>query len=142
MSAKPFVLEAACRSRVDPMEATRGYREGWANVRAIVLVKPLIMPQRTLLDDVKQALPEVERLQPAGMPCDIVISKGYLHSAFAKSLGGVLAAPVNREAFDPRRIAGSLKTRPKIVIEDDTGTGLCCVCSKKGALGKRPSVAG
>ena len=108
MSTKPLVLEAACRSRVTPLEVMREYREAWANVRAIVLVNPSIMPQRTLLDELKKALPEVERLQPAGVPCEILISRGYLYSAFARSLGGLLAAPVNSEAFDARRVKDAL----------------------------------
>ncbi len=67
-AALPMVTEAACRSCATPMEVMREYRETWANVRAIVVINPVVLPQRTDLGAVQRALPEVSRLQPASVP--------------------------------------------------------------------------
>ena len=135
---RPLVLEAACRSRVTPLEVMREYREAWSNVRAVVIVDPVIMPQRTELTRLVKALPELTRLQPAGVPCEILLSKGHFYGEFARGLGGVLPAPIGQETFNPGRIMQSLLQRPAVIVEDVSCGGLCCICNKKGALGRCP----
>ncbi len=44
LAALPLVTEAACRSRATPMEVMRECRETWANVRAIVVINPAVVP--------------------------------------------------------------------------------------------------
>ena len=61
------------------MEVMREYREAWSNVRAVVTINPLVMPQRTEVPLVQKAFPEMQRIQPGAVPGEILISKGYLH---------------------------------------------------------------
>ena len=138
LASLPLVVEAACRARVTSMESMREYRESWSRVRAIVVINPLVIPQRSDIDFVKKALPEASRLQPATGPREIIISKEYQHGAFARALGGMIAAPVSREIFEPSRLKGFLARRPPVLIETGDGSGLCCVSGKKGALGRCP----
>ena len=78
------------------------------------------------------------RLQPATMPREIAITKRYQHKTFAKELGAMIAAPVRNEdeTLDLQRLVTALARRPPVLIESGDGTGLCCVCSKNGALGR------
>ncbi len=91
LAALSLVTEAAARSRVTPMEVMREYRETWANMRAIAVITPVVVPQRTDLGAAQRALPEVLRLQPTSLLRKILASKGYQHGAFAKDLGGLIA---------------------------------------------------
>jgi hypothetical protein len=58
LAALPLVVEAACRTRVTPLEVMREYRETWALVRAAVAICPSVVPQRTELDMLWKAVPE------------------------------------------------------------------------------------
>jgi hypothetical protein len=75
--AIPVVTEAACSSRVTPMEVMPECRQTWANARANVLINPVVVHRRTGLGAVQRALPEVLRLQPAGAPREILASIGF-----------------------------------------------------------------
>ncbi len=54
-AALPLVTEATRRSHVVPMEVMREYRETCANVRAIVVNTPVVVPRRTGLGAVSAA---------------------------------------------------------------------------------------
>ena len=68
LAALPLVVEAACRTRVTPLEVMREYRETWAVMRGVVAICPLIMPQHTNMKMLRKAVPEALRLQPSTMP--------------------------------------------------------------------------
>ena len=140
LAALPLVVEAACRTRVTPMEVMREYRETWAVIRGVVAICPLIMPQRTSKEMLCKAVPEALRLQPSTMPREIMVSKNYQLRGFAKELGAMIAAPVRSEedVSGWGRISSALARRPPLLIEDGDGSGLCCICSKQGALGRCP----
>ncbi len=93
----PLVVEAACRTRVTPFEVMREYRETWSMVRGVVVICPLIMPQRTEIDALRKALPEIMRLQPSTMPREVMISKQYQHKPFAMEFEAMIAAPGRSE---------------------------------------------
>ena len=44
LAALPLVVEAACRTRVTPLEVMREYREAWAVVRGTVAICPSSVP--------------------------------------------------------------------------------------------------
>ncbi len=73
-----------------------------------MVINPVVVPLRTDLAAVQRALPEVLRLQPAGVPREILFSNGHQHGAFARDLGGLIAAPVNSQAFDSRGLVEAL----------------------------------
>ena len=39
------------------MEVMREYREAWSQVRAMVVVNPVVLPQRSDLEEVRAAFP-------------------------------------------------------------------------------------
>ena len=120
LAALPLVVEAACRTRVTPLEVMREYRETWAVMRGVVAICPVIMPQRTSIEMLCNAVPEALRLQPSTMPREIVMTKSYQHKIFAKELGAMIAAPARGEddVSGWGRISSALARRPPVVIEN------------------------
>ena len=107
-------------------------------VRGVVAICPSIMPQRTEIVTLHQALPEIMRPQPSTMPREVMTTKKYQHKAFATEFAAQLAAPVRCEndTEDWGRLSLALAAKPAVVIESGDGSGTCCACCKNGALGR------
>ena len=75
LAAAPLILESACRARIVTPEEMRAFRLGWSRIRALVSINPQVMPQESNLEMVKQALPEMTKVQPSGVYREVVVTK-------------------------------------------------------------------
>ena len=140
----PLVVEAACRARIVADRELGDIRRAWAGVEWIVCVDPLVLPQRSNIDELLDAIPEVSQLQPRGILRSVVVTPRFesTHGRFAKELAAALGCPSVGEKDPLIMRAGrvayeSLQVEPPVYIEDDVnGFGLCAVCGKRSALGR------
>ena len=73
------------------------YRNSWAKVLALVAINPEIMPQRSDIEFVKQAVPGILKTQPSGIYREVILTAGALQKDFAQDLGGLISAPADKE---------------------------------------------
>ena len=139
LSGMPTVLEAACRARVVTPNEMKEFRVSWAGVRALIAIDPQMLPQGSELVKLQRALPELLRIQPTGIYREVMVSRKCIQKEFVRQFGDLIAAPPERERLrtGALRVALSLST-PLYFEDDEAGMGLCCVCGKKGALGRCP----
>ena len=138
LAGMPLVLEAACRSRVVTL--------AWSQIRLLVSVNPLVVPQGASsagparggsLGFLTDALPELLKVQPTGIYREVVVTKQSNQKEFVREFGTLIAAPPETDRFRTANLRAALLTKAPVYIEDDEACqGLCCVCGKKGALGR------
>ena len=58
LCCRPLVVEAACRARTLTASEMYRIRSAWCGVVSIVCIMPLILPQRSLTDELVEAVPE------------------------------------------------------------------------------------
>ena len=66
----PLLMETACRLRAVPQSELAEFRRGWAGVQALLIANPAVSPSTVLttIRFVGDALPEMWRVQPRGLP--------------------------------------------------------------------------
>ena len=72
LASMPLLIEQACRYRVVGMEEMARYRISWAKVLALIAINPEVMPQKSDIEHVKQAVPEILRTQPRGVYLSLI----------------------------------------------------------------------
>ena len=60
LCGQPLLLETACRLRIVTTAEMKNIREAWAGVAAIVSCNPLFLPQRSFMDEIHAAVPELK----------------------------------------------------------------------------------
>ena len=108
LAAMPFVLESACRARVVTPDEMEAFRQSWSRVKALVAVNPCIMAMNSNIEMVKQALPELVKLQPTGVYREVLNSGEKIHHDFIQELGALVAAPVEANRFKTERLRNAL----------------------------------
>ncbi len=68
LSLFPLLLETACRSRVATAQEISGIRRAWDQVAGVVAVNPLMLPQRSEVEELQDAVPEIKLDQPRLLP--------------------------------------------------------------------------
>merc|ERR1712015_322759 len=103
---RSLLLEAACLRMLTGVEM-RGIREAWSGVVSLVAWDPLLLPQRSALNEVLLALPETVHAQPWGQHRMMLIGgkAPYPHSSFAESLAGELGIWPIKAAQEPGLLA-------------------------------------
>ena len=135
LAAMPLVMEAACRARIVTPDEMKQYRLAWANVSALIIVNPLIMPQSTKLSELRSAVPELVLTQPRGVHRQVVTRKPYLHREFAEQLALLIGAVASQQVDRAPLIVAAGHRPPLYFEEDASGIGACVGCGKKQACG-------
>ena len=89
LAAVPLVLESACRARIVTPKEMHAFRVGWSRIRALAPINPQVMPQDSNLEMVKQALPEMTKVQPSGVYREVVVTKQCVQRAFVREFGAL-----------------------------------------------------
>ena len=132
LASLPLVPERACRYRIVPPDELLRYRMSWAGVLALVPVDPEVATQRSDLALLQMALPEVNYAQPRGVYREVIVTPKALHPRFARDLGGLIAAPAEKELCRPDELRRPMATKVPVFVEDsEVGPGLCCACGKE-----------
>ena len=128
----------------DPDEMSR-YRVTWSKIVGLIAVDPEVAKQRSDLEMLKKALPEVTKVQPRGLYREVIVTASCHEPRFARDVGGLVAAPTEQElgrVGRQRRIRMDALRRalcvppPAYVEDSEVGPGLCCACGKAGVLGR------
>ena len=146
MSGIPLVLEAACRARIVTPAEMKDFRKSWAMVKALICVNPIVLPQgaskvgpggEDVLKFLTSALPELLRVQPTGIYREVISTGQCNQKEFVKRFATLIAAPAETDCFRTGTLKQALANRTPIYVDnDEVGEGLCCVCAKRGALGR------
>ena len=124
LAGLPLVLETAIRLRAVPHSELAEFRRGWAGVQTLLIANPTITASTvvTTMDFLSEALPEVLKVQPRGVTRSIHGEGTYLHTEFARDLGGLLGfTQANGKMRRPRCAPRSSLSRPsslRMRIED------------------------
>ena len=101
--AQPLLVEAACRARVVTSEEMRTIRRAWSAIVVCAAVNPVVLPQRSEMDELLAAVPELGFQQPRGV-MRVVIQTGT--SVPKKGFGDELAEKIGTVSRSP----GELET--------------------------------
>ena len=135
LASMPLLVEQACRYRVVTPEEMGRYRVTWSKIVGLISVDPEVVRQRSDLEMLRRALPEISKVQPRGLYREVIVTASCYEPRFARDVGGLVAAPaeqgLRKDAF--RRV---LCVPPPAYVEDsEVGPGLCCACGKGGSFG-------
>ena len=144
LCSRPLVLEVACRTRVVTTDQMVSFRRTWSNMIGLIANRPTVMPQRSQMDEVLAAVPELAFGQPVGLLRSIFIDADepprYLHKAFAKELGIALGTmPTGREELLAKGKDYQLLLSIPLAVyfeDDPSAAGACAVCGKRGAFAR------
>ena len=67
MCSRPLVVEAAARASLLVASEMRRICSAWGSLVALISISPMIMPQKSLFEDVVAAIPEFLFEQPRGL---------------------------------------------------------------------------
>jgi len=146
MSSFPVMSERACRDRAVTQHQMETFRQAWAGVTSLLVVDLTILPTSNNLkslpfDLLRTACPMMTWAQPRTNRRAIMITKGYLTPLFAERLSEYMGCPVDEREKYPEGFLDEAKRPPPIYFEtqDTSAKGVCCVCLKKGVLGRCPN---
>ena len=105
LMSKPYVVEAACRSRVLTEHEMRCIRRAWANLVGIIVVNPCVLPQRSEIQEVLDAVPEIGLMQPHNLLRAVFVTPNYVKF---RKFAGDLAIAVNTVAVSDAEMNGRL----------------------------------
>ena len=102
LSTLPLVLEAACRARVLTSPEVKAIRQAWAGMKAVYIVNPIVLPQRTLYAELLEAVPEIALLQPRGvLRCVVQSNTSHLKAEFGQALAEAVGSLSQGRRFGP-----------------------------------------
>jgi hypothetical protein len=146
MATFPIILEKACRDRAVGMTQMVQFRKAWSAVTAIIMIDPVIMPASNNVKSIpfefmKSAYPETEWTQPQGNRRAMITTKRYMTVEFARSLSSLVGCTAESEILPGTDILTEALRPPPVYFETDEKdmSGVCCVCMKKGPLGRCPN---
>ena len=84
----------------------------------MVAGNPCITSLQSVAVIIKQAPPELVKLQPTGVYRDVLNSNDKVHREFIRELGALVAAPVETDGF--KTTARSMTIRTANLLVDDT----------------------
>ena len=145
MSTFPVILERSCRDRAVTQQQMLSFRKAWSGVTSLMVVDPTILPTsnnvKTLpFEMLKDAFPSMTWDQLRNNRRAVLITSGYMTPRFAEELSAYLGCPAEKGIY-PADFLEEAKRPPPVYFETDDVTlqGLCCVCYKKGVLGRCPN---
>ena len=130
LASMPLLVEQACRYRVVAPDEMGRYRATWSKVVGLVSVDPDVVRQRSDLEMLKKALPEISKVQPRGLYREVIVTASCYEPRFARDVGGLVAAPAG-QGLREGALRRALCVPPPAYVEDsEVGPGLCCACGK------------
>ena len=145
MSSFPVIMERACRDRAVTQHQMATFRQAWSGVTSLLVIDPTIHPTSNNAKSVsfellRAAFPEMMWNQPRNNKRAIYLSSGYLTPQFGESLSEYVGCPVGLGTL-PEGLLDEAKRPPPVYFETDERTvqGVCCVCYKKGVMGRCPN---
>ncbi len=78
LCARSQVLEVACRARILTAKEMRNAREAWCGVVSTIAINPVVLPQRSVMQEIQAAIPEVGFAQSKGQHRMLLINKGLV----------------------------------------------------------------
>ena len=146
MSSFPQIMERACRDRAATQQQMSTFRQAWAGVTSLLMVDPAIMPasnnQKLLpFEMLEDAFPEIKWAQPRNNRRGILITRKYMTPPFAEELSAWVGCPAAIDQLPPQGFIKEALRPPPVYFETDERAlqGVCCVCYKKGVLGRCPN---
>ena len=147
MSTFPMILERACRERATTQQQMKEGRVAWSGVAAAIVVDPVVTPTTNNgslgpFELLKKAFPDLNVSQPTLFPRAIHLTSGYHNMPLADQLSDFMKCPPERGVFPELSFLEDAMRPPPIYFENEEGAsrGVCCVCYKKGVLGRCPNV--
>ena len=88
-----------------------------------------------------QAFPNMSWHQPRNNRRAMYMSQNYMTLPFAEELGALMGCTAERARLPPAQFLEEAKKPPPLDFETDDRVlqGVCCVCYKKGCLGRCPN---
>ena len=145
MSSFPVVLERACRDRAVTDQQMGMIRQAWTGVDGLMVINPTILPTsnnvKTLpFSMLREAFGSMTWAQPVCQRRAMVYTSDYLTPQFAEDLGECMGVPAGKDAYPEEFMEDAIKQLPiYFETEDPSLQGICCVCYKKGVLGRCPN---
>ena len=122
------------------------FRRAWSGVTSLLVIDPAILPtsnnQRTIpFELLKDAFPNMSWKQPRGNRRGMLVTPRYMTPPFAEELGAVIGCAAERGLLPPPEFIQEALRLPPTYFETDepSSRGICCVCYKKGCLGRCPN---
>ena len=148
MSTFPVILERACRDRAVTQHQMQTFRQAWSGVTSLLIIDPTILPTSNNLRSIpfellKDSFPNMSWNQPRNNRRAMYMSSRYMTPPFAEELGAMIGCAAERERLPPSQFLEEAMRPPPIYFETDERAfqGICCVCYKKGCLGRCPNPA-
>ena len=145
MTSFPVIMERAFRDRAVTQQQMLTFRQAWSGVAVLLIIDPVILPTsnnvKTLpFEMLKEAFPSMAWDQPKGQRRAIFYTSSYLTPHFAMDLSEYVGCPAEKGIY-PEGLLEEAKRPPPLYFETDDPTlqGTCCVCYKKGVLGRCPN---
>ena len=146
MAGFPVILERACRDRAVTQHQMETFRIAWSGVTSLVVIDPVILPTSNNFKTVpfellQDAHPAMSWMQPRNNRRAVIMTSRYLTPPFAEELGVMLGCPAEKDRMPPASLITEALRPPPIYFETDERAlqGVCCVCYKKGCLGRCPN---
>jgi hypothetical protein len=147
MCSKPLVLEAALRARIVTSHEMVEIRKAWVGVVGVFGINPIVLAQRSKMEEVLEALPELIMPQPQGIMRVALFQPGSsrsLHKAFLEDLACQLGTvPMEFNGFEESNPLILAEFRRLLALplpvsfeDDPTCLGTCAVCGKRGAFAR------
>ena len=146
MSTFPVIMERACRDRAVTQHQMLSFRQAWSGVTSLLVVDPVILPTsnnvKTLsFEMLKAAFPNMSWDQPRTNKRGVLMTSGYMTPLFGEELGAMMGCPAERGILPGKEFVEESLRPPPLYFETDERSvqGVCCVCYKKGVLGRCPN---
>ena len=143
MSTFPAILERACRDRAVTSHQMQTFRRAWSGITSILVADPTILPtnnnsKKIPLELLRDAFPNMSGNQPRNNRRAIYMSTKYMTAPFAEELGAMMGCAAEKGRLPSSEFLEEALRPPPIYFETDEPTfqGVCCVCYKKGCLGR------
>ena len=143
----PMILERACRERAPTEQQMKEGRVAWSGVAAALVVDPVVIPTTNNgslapFELLKKAFPNLGVSQPVLFPRAMHLTSGYHNLPLADQLSDFMKCSPERGTFPELSFLEDAMRPPPIYFENEEGAskGVCCVCYRKGVLGRCPNV--
>ncbi len=97
LCARPLVIEVACRTRIVTSFEMASIRSAWAGVVAAIAVDPLLLPQKSEMNDIRAAVPEAGFEQPWGIRPVMVTLDRVRHGPVKRRFGDELSFMIGKQ---------------------------------------------
>ena len=127
----------------------RTFRQAWPGVAAVLAIDPVVLPisnvhKQLPFEMVKEAFPSITWDQPRGKRTAMLVTPRYLTRQFADLFSFYIGCSA-KETLPTKEFVTEALQQPPLTFESSEAAqrsddqGICCVCYKKGCLGRCPN---